>query len=104
MGKNTTFSEENSLLSLDKPREKFLICIENDLFKKLKTWPSSENIKEGSHVLENAKKFIWKQIKNFFAEPPCNLYHLIFSKTISYSLSFSLCVDYKTFPCHKSGL
>ena len=38
------------------------------------------------------KKFIWKQIKNFFAESPCNFYHSIFSKTISYSLFFfSVC-------------
>ena len=55
-GHEYNFSEENYLLSLDKPNGKLLICIENDSFKKIKTWPSSKYILGGSHVLGNEKK------------------------------------------------
>ena len=93
------FLKEILLQHWIRPHGKLLICIENDKFKKLKTWPSSKDTQEGSHVLENAKKFAWKQIKSFPWEPLKNFITQFSVKQFSNQFLFSTyIVDNADFP------
>ena len=65
MGKNATFFDKNTLLSPDKPHEKFLICIENAKIEKIKTYFSLKIVSKENYVLQNAKYVGRGEIKNF---------------------------------------